>query len=151
MVITLHEQLWPCKNQFWNWFLKAKNPVCRTWFLQLERSPKNVNQKSSPKKFIKTVQPRISPQKVTTKGHTKSSLKKFTQKVHLQSSPNRSSKKFFQNNHPKRSPKKFTNKVHQESSPKKIRSLRKLKKIRCVTGPISVPRSSVPQASWGQA
>ena len=27
-----------CKNQFQNWFLQAKNPVCRTWFLQLDFS-----------------------------------------------------------------------------------------------------------------
>ena len=27
-----------CKNQFWNWFLQAENPVCRTWFLQLDFS-----------------------------------------------------------------------------------------------------------------
>ena len=23
-----------CKNQFRNWFLQAKNPVCRTWFFK---------------------------------------------------------------------------------------------------------------------
>ena len=27
-----------CKNPFQNWFLQAKNPVCRTWFLQLDFS-----------------------------------------------------------------------------------------------------------------
>ena len=27
-----------CKNQFRNWFLQAKNPVCWTWFLQLDFS-----------------------------------------------------------------------------------------------------------------
>ena len=27
-----------CKNQFRNWFLEAKNPVCRTWFLQFDFS-----------------------------------------------------------------------------------------------------------------
>ena len=26
-----------CKNQFQNWFFHAKNPVCRTWFLQINR------------------------------------------------------------------------------------------------------------------
>ena len=25
-----------CKNQFWNWFLQAKNPVCRTWFFKIQ-------------------------------------------------------------------------------------------------------------------
>ena len=25
-----------CKNQFWNWFLQAKNPVRRIWFFQLD-------------------------------------------------------------------------------------------------------------------
>ena len=27
-----------CKNQFGNWFLQAKNPICRTWFLQPDSS-----------------------------------------------------------------------------------------------------------------
>ena len=25
-----------CKNQFGNWFLQVKNPVCRTWFFKLD-------------------------------------------------------------------------------------------------------------------
>ena len=30
-----------CKNQFWNWFLQAKNLVLRTWFFQLDFSKIN--------------------------------------------------------------------------------------------------------------
>ena len=33
------------KNQFRNWFLKAKNPICRTWFFQYDFWNSSTDQK----------------------------------------------------------------------------------------------------------